>query len=88
MAVSNINSLVFTYGNLEDALITLGFDKKTREDRIIYAFEDSDAIIVLPIKKKEEQVLPWHLAVARHTVTEFGVAELADFEAALEKVAA
>ena len=51
-------------------------------------FEDSDAIIVLPIKQKEEQVLPWHLAVARRTVTEFGVAELADFEAALEKVAA
>jgi hypothetical protein len=88
MSVSNIKNSVVTYEDLENALISLGFSKKRSEKEVIYLFQDSDAIIILPNKQKEEQVLPWHLAVARHTVTEFGVAELADFQAALEKVAA
>jgi hypothetical protein len=77
-----------TYGQLEETLLNLGFIKHTNNGSTVYVEQLHESVIAIPTMPQEDMVSPLHLTVARNQVTECGIAEPADFEAALEKVVA
>ena len=78
---------IITYGQLETALLSLGFTKHSVDGGVLYLERTNDAHLLIPALAADVTVRPYHLAAARMTVTERGVAEADEFERALEKAA-
>jgi hypothetical protein len=76
-----------TYGDLEKVLLSLGFEKKQIKRSVIYIEKKNDAVISFLEQPQNALVSPQHLSLAKTQISGRGVAELADFEAALEKIA-
>lgn len=68
---------VFTYGLLDEKLRALGFITRTQKGKArIYRHEKTGARIILPDASFEEEVLPHHVAVARHVLAEYNLGEM------------
>ena len=62
----------FTYGLLDEGLRPLGFTARTQKGKArIYRHVQTGASVILPDVPFEEEVLPHHLAVARHVLEEY-----------------
>ena len=78
---------VITYERLDAALQSLGFTKHQVDGGILYWERANDAHLLIPDLAPESPVRAYHLAAARLTVTERGIAEAEEFEKALERAA-
>jgi predicted RNA binding protein YcfA (HicA-like mRNA interferase family) len=68
---------VFTYGLLDKRLGDLGFTARTIKGKArIYRHEQTGASVILPDVAFDEEVLPHHLLVARHTLREYDLGDL------------
>jgi predicted RNA binding protein YcfA (HicA-like mRNA interferase family) len=67
----------FTYRDLDERLRALGFSVHTQKGRArIYRHEQRGASVILPDAPFGEEVLPHHLAVTRHALKEYDMADL------------
>jgi predicted RNA binding protein YcfA (HicA-like mRNA interferase family) len=67
----------FTYHDLDERLRALGFSVHTQKGRArIYRHEQRGASVILPDAPFDEEVLPHHLAVTRHALQEYDMADL------------
>ena len=67
---------VFTYANLNKALLSLGFERREFEGKhYIYDHEASDTLITFPIVDMRTRVRPSHLITSCKMVVERGIAE-------------
>lgn len=68
---------VFTYGRLDERLRNLGFTVRTQKGKArIYRHQPTGAAVVLPDVPFAEEVLPHHLAVARHVLNEYSLGDI------------
>lgn len=71
---------MFTYEQLNQALLQLGFDKKVTEEYILYRKEGTKALVALPPNLAPDASLSgWHWGAARSAVVEHGIATLSEF---------
>jgi predicted RNA binding protein YcfA (HicA-like mRNA interferase family) len=64
----------FTYGLLDERLRALGFTVRTLKGKArIYKHEQTEASVILPDVPFVEEVIPHHLAVARHVLNEYNL---------------
>jgi hypothetical protein len=67
----------FTYGLLDERLRALGFTVRTQQGKArIYRHEPTGASVILPDVPFDEEVLPHHLAVARHALKEHNLGDV------------
>ena len=67
----------FTYLDLDERLRALGFSVHTLTGRArIYRHVQIGASVILPDAPFNDQVLPHHLAVTRHALQEYDMADL------------
>lgn len=67
----------FTYGVLDERLRRLGFTARTQKGKArIYRHERTGASVFLPDAPFEDEVLPHHLAVARHALREYNLGDI------------
>jgi predicted RNA binding protein YcfA (HicA-like mRNA interferase family) len=68
---------IFTYHDLDERLRALGFSVHIQKGRArIYRHEQRGASVILPDVPFDEEVLPHHLAVTRHALQEYDMADL------------
>lgn len=85
---STVKRTDVTYGQLDQALRSLGFTcRVTEEERParIYEHPHSLARIALPAYPMKDKVLDYHLVIARIELDNFGIATPAVFAAELQK---
>ena len=71
-----------TYGQLEDALLALGFKKHIGAGRgTQFTHPSSDAIILLPVYTREEEARERHLVVTQAVLHEYGYLDRDEFHA-------
>ena len=67
----------FTYLQMDEQLRALGFTSRTWNGKArVYTHEQTGARIFLPDIPFDQEVLPHHLAVARHVLDDYGLGEL------------
>ena len=67
----------FTYGQLDEQLRALGFTARTlKGEARVYTHEQTGARIFQPDISLDREVLPHHLADARHVLDDYGLGEL------------
>ena len=67
----------FTYRQMDEQLRALGFNAWTWKGKArVYTHEQTGARIFLPDIAFDREVLPHHLAVARHVLDDYGLGEL------------
>ncbi len=67
----------FTYRQLDARLRALGFSVRTQKGKArIYRHERTGASVILPDAPFDQEVLPHHLAVARHALQEYDLESL------------
>lgn len=70
-----------TYGALDRALLTLGFQQTTYPTHRLYEKEEQGAVVMLPRNiQMDEAARAVHLLTARHTVSGMGIAGEEEFE--------
>jgi hypothetical protein len=78
-----------TYGQLEKALLSLGFTRSEVESNgasvVNYDHKKTGACIRLPSFPESDFVLDYHLAAVHSTLSDFGVADPSAFDAKLQK---
>ena len=66
-----------TYRRLDERLRALGFSVRTQKGKVrIYRHEQTGASVILPDAPFDQEVLPHHLAVTRHALREYDLADL------------
>jgi hypothetical protein len=76
----------FTYGLLDEKLRALGFTARSQKGKArIYRHEQTGASVILPDAPFEEEVLPHHLAVARHVLNEYHLGDICEAMAAADQ---
>lgn len=77
-----------TYGQLDRALRSLGFSRRLVEKdppALRYEHKESGALVSLPPFPETDKVLDYHLAAARATLDNYGIADPTAFAAELQK---
>jgi len=73
-----------SYATLKQVLLDIGFvEKRTSGSHQIFAYPQTDIVIVLPISPGR-QVSKSHMAAVRRTIIENGVMTLEEFEELVE----
>ena len=82
-----MNRTDVTYGQLDKALRSLGFTRRTTEaDPPAHVYDhETGASIMVPPFPEDDHVLEWHLVTARVMLDEYGIADPTAFDARLKK---
>jgi len=69
-----------TYGDIGNLLEAEGFVKEARGEHVFFEHHAAGTSLVMPLKRAAAVATPMHIAMARLTLTDFGILTPAEFD--------
>lgn len=77
----------FTYGQLDEMLRSVGFSfRGVHERNKVYLHEGTEALVIFPEFRDDDEVLPRHRLLVRTTLDNYGIPVPGEFAAKLQRV--